>query len=275
MTADPGTRRLRPVRPLTVLAEPGQVTLVAGEDLRYALEAPGLEAWLPGLLAGLDGRRELAALLATLDPGLRPAAADLLERLAAERVLVDAPAAERHVPRVGRAAIEGDGPLAERLRRELGTRDGAGPAALRVLVQDRLDWEALARFDRARRAGGAAALWASTGPATRGLVSPLVLPETGPCLGCLVAAFERRSPVPGLYEKLRAHARAGGRIEPSPFPEAGLVVLAGLVLAKLEAAGTGSPDPALYRLHVLDPASLEVRAHPVPADPDCPECPGR
>ena len=42
-----------------------------------------------------------------------------------------------------------------------------------------------------------------------------------------VVLFERRSPLPGLYSRLRDHARAGGRIEPSEFPAAGIQVLNG------------------------------------------------
>ena len=61
------TSRPRLALPYTVVAGRDAVHLVAGEDHRYTLGGAGLETWLPGLLAGCDGRRSLEDLLAALD----------------------------------------------------------------------------------------------------------------------------------------------------------------------------------------------------------------
>src|SRR5262250_3103861 len=93
---DPRPRRPRPALPFTVLTDADTVRLVAGEDVRYTLTGPGVDGWLPALLAGCDGRRPLDDLLARVEESLRPAARDLIDRLYGERVLVDGPAAAAH-----------------------------------------------------------------------------------------------------------------------------------------------------------------------------------
>src|SRR5687768_8225425 len=107
--ADP--RRPRLALPFTVLASPGIVRLVAGEDFRYTLQADGLDRWLPGLLASLDGRRPLAEALRSVPDGDRDAAADIIDRLYGERVLVDGTAADAHPAAAHRLVAEGRGPL--------------------------------------------------------------------------------------------------------------------------------------------------------------------
>src|SRR6185369_901717 len=95
----------------TILAGPDRVRLVAGEDFRYTLTGPGLEAWLPAWLPVLDGRRTADEVLGLLPPERRGAAGDLLARLYGERVVLDGPASSAHV--AGRYTLhpEGTGPL--------------------------------------------------------------------------------------------------------------------------------------------------------------------
>jgi hypothetical protein len=59
---------------------------------------------------------------------------------------------------------------------------------------------------------------------------------------------------------------------PASFPDEGVVILQQLVLWKCSLLGQAEPAAALYRLHVLEVASLEVSARRVFADPECPVC---
>jgi bacteriocin biosynthesis cyclodehydratase domain-containing protein len=257
--------------PFTVLTGPDTVRLVAGEDFRYTLTAPGLEQWLPDLLSGVNGQRSVAELLGTLDPDHRAAAGQLLERLYGERVLIDAIARECHVPRRCVLAVEGEGPVADGLRARA-CSGPEGPDRLLVLCQDRLDYAALLEFNCRCRAGRELGLWTSTGPLQRGYVSPVIVPDAGPCLACLIGHFRRLSPAPELYDHLAEHARQGRPIAPAPFPVEGVVILQQLVLWKWSLLGQAEPPAALYRLHVLEAATLEVSGRRVFADPECPRC---
>src|SRR5262245_24500769 len=185
MSKDFPTRRPRLALPYTILSGPDTVRLVAGEDFRYTLSGPGVEHWLPGFLAGLRGSETLAQALARLDEPQRALALQLAARLYGERVLVDGPAQAAHVAGACRLAVEGAGPLRDELER---TASAAEPGAkpLPVLCQDRLDYDEALRFNRRCRGGSAPWLWASTGAMTRGYVSPLFLPDAGPCLACLL-----------------------------------------------------------------------------------------
>jgi bacteriocin biosynthesis cyclodehydratase domain-containing protein len=107
---------------------------------------------------------------------------------------------------------------------------------------------------------------------SRGYVSPLFLPDAGPCLACLLGHFERLSPAPEIYRELREHARAGRPVEPVPIPPEAVTVLAALVRWKASLAAQREPPAALYRLHVLEVETMEVSSHRVFVDPECPEC---
>lgn len=269
--ADAGRRRPRLALPFTVVTEPGTVHLMAGEDFRYTLRGPELERWLPGLLAGCDGRQTLADLVQRLAEAVRQPAYLLVARLYGERVLVDGTARDAHVARRYRVCVEGDGPLAEALRGRLGApEDAAGP--LPVLCQDRLDYEAALQFNARCRRGTQSWMWVSTGAMSRAYVSPAFLPGAGPCLACLVRHFQRLSPAPELYDALRSHARQGKAVVPVPFPAAGLGVVEQLVGWKVEQLALAAPPAALYRLHVLEAATMEVSTHRVFVDPECPAC---
>lgn len=259
--------RLRPALPFTVLSEPGTVRLVAGEDHRYTLNAPGLEMWLPGLLQRLDGRRTLQEALGPLDPVQRDAAAELVDRLLGERILVEGPTELAHPVRPSRAAFEGCGPLKD------GDSPGdAGAPAVRVLCQDRLDYDEALRFNRSCLSQSSPWMWATTGPLSRGYVSPAFLPGSGPCLGCLIRHFRRLSPAPEIYDGLIAHAQEQKPIVPVSFPAEGLDLMRAILRWKIAALGDPAPPAALYRLHVVETASMEVSTHRVFPDPACPDC---
>jgi bacteriocin biosynthesis cyclodehydratase domain-containing protein len=263
-------RRPRLALPFTVLTERDTVRLVAGEDFRYTLTGPALDRWLPAWLADLDGTAPLEQALERLPEAHRAAARQLVDRLYGERVLIDPAAADVHAPASWRLTPEGNADWAARW--QPGGEDGARP--LPVLCQDRLDYDEALRFNRRCLETGTPWLWASTGPMSRAYLSPLFLPDGGPCLSCLLYHFRRLSPAPEFYDALADHARAGRPVVPVPFPQPAAAVLRQLVLWK--AALAAEPATAsLYRLHVLEVASMEVTAHRVFVEPECPECGGR
>ncbi|MCO5168498.1 MAG: TOMM precursor leader peptide-binding protein [Planctomycetes bacterium] len=261
-----GRRRLRLALPFTVIAEPGVVRLIAGEDHRYTLRADGVERWLPPVLAALDGDGAVADAVARA-PGREAEADALLRRLLGERALVD-DAPRLVAPRRFALVVEGQGGLFDRVAAGAG---GEGEA-LAVLCQDRHDLAAALDFHARALAAGHHAIWATTGPLGRGWVSPLLLPGDGACLACLVLRFRGLSPAPELYDALVGHARRGGEVRPSPFPARGEAVLAELLLWKVELAAAPAPPPALYRLHVLDAGALAVSEHRVAREPGCEAC---
>lgn len=266
-------QRPRLALPFTILEAPDSVTLVAGEDYRYTFRASGLEAWLPGLLREMDGRRTSEELLGRCEPAAREVARDVLQRMYGERILVEGSAADAHPGQGFRVTLHGGGPLRESLEAACAelAADAEAPE-LALLCQDRLDHDEAWGFARRSRERSCATLWVTTGPMTRGFVSGLFLPDAGPCLACLLGQFQRISPTPELYELLAEHARGGGAIAAVPFAAAGLRVLEGLALWKLGLVADPTPAAALYRLHVLEAGSLEVTSHRVLVDPDCAVC---
>lgn len=261
-----GELRLRPSLPFTVLPGTDAVHLVAGEDVRYLLEAPELERWFPALFARLDGRRTTGEVLAALPEARRADALEIVGRLLAERVLAPADAPSAHVAEQRRIVVEGKGPLAEALRARAGSEPGG---VLRVLCQDELDYATLLAFNDACLRTEQPYAWLSTGPLARGYVSPIFLPGAGPCLACLVASFRRLSPAPELYDALALH---GESLVRAVFPGRAQDILVELALWKTELLGEPAPRPALYALHVLELASLEVSSHRVPIDVECVAC---
>ena len=228
--------RLVPALPFSVLPGRDGVRLVAGEDVRYALSAPGLETWFPALFAALDGR-PIEKALEAVDASRRDEGRKLLERLRGERVLVEASA---------RAAHPG--------------------GEVRVFRQDRLDYAAA--LDYNRKADGPW-IWASTGPLQRAYVSPVFLPDAGPCLECLLRHFRGLSPAAEIYDALLEHPEA---IRASNAPAAVEAMVGQIVAWKSTSFAEPEPPAAVYKLHVVEAASLEVSTHPVLPDPDCPAC---
>lgn len=257
---------------LTVLHTPGKVRLIGGEDLRYTLAAEGLGPWLAQWLRGLDGRQRLDEALAALPPEHRETALQFATRLYGERVLVEPGAAVTHEGQGGALRIDGDGALADLLRAQ---PQPESPPAASVLAQDRLDYSEALCFNRLCLSQGCRWFWATTGAASRAFVSACFLPDAGPCLECLVRHFLRLSPAPELYAELIDHAQQGLPIAATPFPQGGLEVVAGLLRWKSSLLAQSQPGAALYRLHVVETATLEVSAHRVYLDPECPACRGR
>lgn len=271
---DPARRRLRLALPYTILADPDTVHLVAGEDFRYTLEGPGIDVWLPELLRRCDGVAPLAEVLGGVPAPQRAAAQGLLDRLLGERVLSEGAAAQAHRPT--RPRIEVDGQAEWLGLAAADGADGADGAAdgapVSVLCQDRLDYAAALSWNRRCLAGAAPYLWVTCGPLSRGYVSPLFWPDAGPCLQCVVLHFQRLSPAPQIFARLHDHAARGGVIAPVPFPKEGAAMLRQIVRWKLGQLAESAPSAALYRLHVLEAATLEVSTHAVPRDPQCPAC---
>ena len=261
------SRRPRFALPFSILHQPDKVRLVAGEDFRYTFTAPGLDTWLPAFLARLDGSLPVESLLAGVEEGRRADALAVLERLFGERAVVDGPASAAHVARASRLVVVGISSLCD----ALATDDSQGESPLVVLCQDRLDYAEALDCNRRCRREGSRWLWVSTGAMQRGYVGPLFLPDAGPCFGCLLRSFQRLSPAPELYDAL---IRQQGALQPVPFPPESTAMLAQVVRWKAARSAEPVAPPALYRLHVLECATLEVSTHRVFVDAQCPECHG-
>ncbi len=289
--------------PFTVIADGELLHLIAGEEVRYSIRAGSNVSGLAAVLRRCDGRESLDTLLLELSEADRSAMRQLIERLYGERILIDGPVEQLSVANRNRLAVEGRGELSDRLLkceshtvRDFGERGGVSPpvgadisishltggltpprspesgTVLSLLCQDTLDPRAVLEFNRrCLRAGTGPWMWVTTGPASRGFVSPVFLPNTGPCLECLVRHFQRLSPVPQLYEALARHGQQDGAFAAVPFPAEGLTILEQIVRWKLGQL-SGTPHPAVFQLHVLELDSLEVSTHRVFLDPTCPEC---
>lgn len=141
-----------------------------------------------------------------------------------------------------------------------------------ILSQDSLDPHGALEFNRRCLRGRGPWLWVTTGPADRGYVSPVFLPDAGPCLACLLGHFQRLSPAPHLYDALVRHAQQGGPFAAAAFPPEGLTILEQLVRWKLEQLNRSPTPAAVFQLHVLELETMEVSVHRVFLDPTCPEC---
>ena len=238
-------RRPRLAPGFTVMADADAVWLVAGEDVRYRLGVDD-PAWLVDMLARCDGTATLDELAAHAD------ARATIERLYAERVLVDGTPAQAHAAVAGYRVV-GRGALADAL---------AGTGEVVLFVQDALDHAALLAYNREALAARQRWMWITTGPGARAYVGPLFVPDAGPCAQCLLVHFKRLSPVPALYDVVLAHR---GAIAPSPFPEAAIATVAAFVRWKLAST-------ALYALHVIETSDLTVSAHAPLADVECEAC---
>jgi bacteriocin biosynthesis cyclodehydratase domain-containing protein len=277
---NPLERRLQLALPFTVVTEPDTVRLIAGEDFRYTLSAPRLERWLPDLLRCLDGKLTLAACLDRCAEANRPGFQALIDRLCGERIVIEAPATKAHAAARYHAVVEGSGPLVTLLKQRL---PSTGEYPVGLLCQDSLDYHEALRFNRrcldlTVPSNGDPGqhpvpwLWVTTGPISRGYVSPVFLPDAGPCLECLLRHFERLSPAPEIYRSLQEHAASGGEIRTGSMPTEALSMLVELAAWKLAQLAESEAPAALYRLHVLEVSSMEVTSHRVFRDPGCPAC---
>lgn len=255
--------------PFTLAPHGEFLHLIWGEDIRYSVRAGEHTDDLATLLRVCDGGLDLEMLLAQFSAERRDRLRELCARLYGERVLVDGPPeAVPHPARKYFAAAEGTGPLVPRLTRPI---PSATPLA--ILCQDTLDYAAAMDFNRRRvRTADTPWMWVSTGPVGRGFVSPIFLPGVPPCLACLLSHFQRLSPAPDLYDVLLRHGVARGEFRPAPFLNEGLDILAAIAHWKVLELSSGTPNVAVYRLHVLELESLETSSHRVFFDPTCPEC---
>ncbi len=298
----PRTAYPRLALPFTVIPDGESLHLIAGEDVRYSIRAKSLVPGLAEVLRRCDGRDSLDTLLLELPEADRDAARQIVERLYGERILIDGPVEQLSVANQYQPAVEGHGELADRLRKvasqltrsvsegerftdlEIGNVGDRPPSLtlrvseatpnprLSIFCQDNLNPTAVLEFNRrCLRAGTGPWMWATTGPASRGFVSPIFLPNAGPCLECLVRHFQRLSPVPQLYEALARHGQQDGAFVAVPFPAEGLTILEQIVRWKLGQL-SGTPHPAVFQLHVLELDSMDVSTHRVFLDPTCPEC---
>jgi bacteriocin biosynthesis cyclodehydratase domain-containing protein len=247
----------------TIVPRGDAVWLISGEDVRFTLRGDAAASWLPELLRACDGTLTLDAVVACAPAAHQAEARELLTGLAGERVIVDGGAALAHRPAPPAWQVEGTGRLAEALRPR------APGGALRVIAQDTLDFPAALAANARQLAGTTRWLWASIGPQARAFVGPLFLPDAGPCLECLLDHFRLRSPVPELYDLLAAHP---GPFAPAAFDDEPLAIVADLVAAKLALVARDPAPAALYALHVVEAATLEVSSHRVLINPECPAC---
>jgi bacteriocin biosynthesis cyclodehydratase domain-containing protein len=253
---------------MTIVAEDDRVHLICGEDVRYSIVAEGLATPLAELLRRCDGHTPLDSLLQGLGDDDLTRVRDMISRLCGERMLVEGPVEAVRAAAGYRPAVAGTGPLADRLR--VSAED---LPSIAVLCQDTLDYRAALDFNRrCLRSGTGPWLWVSTGPASRGYVSPAFLPDAGACLACLLRQFQRLSPVPQLYDALTLHAERGGSFAPAAFPQGGLAILEAVVRWKIERLGHAPPTEAVFQLHVLELDTMEVSVHRLFRDPTCPEC---
>lgn len=262
--------------PFTVITAEGRLHLIHGEDVRYSLTAGAWAEHAAVLLRQCDGSQPVDTLLAAAPAEFRGLLERLVEQLWSERVLAPGPAEAAHVAGDWALEVTGGGLLFQSLAQQVSdqrTKHGAQQPSAVVFCQDTLDYHALLEFNRQRLEARAGPwLWATTGPAARGFVSPVCLSHAGPCLACLWRQFERLSPAAELYSALREHGRAGGAFAAADFPVDGLAVLTSLVRWKVRESRLPRPALSVFQLHVLELESMEVSVHRVLADPACPEC---
>ncbi len=257
------TQHLKPVVPITLVTEGDVLWAVAGEALRFRLEAPGITGWGAALLARIDGRPTMA-LLAEVPESARADAADLLDLLVGERLLYDAGAPPVAVSR-RLGTVEGEGPLADALR----VYASGDEADVLVLAQSDPNPSTVREFGARCLEQSRPHAFVTIGPAARALIAPLVVPPGRPCLQCLLIASRRLSPTPALHDLLERH---DGPFTPVTWSPAAIGMLAGLVAEKLTAEEHAPASARMFALHVVEAGSLEVNAFELLPDPACPAC---
>ena len=283
-----GVRLSRPTLalPFTVVADGETVHLIAGEDLRYSIRAGEMTARFAELLRHCDGIQTFDILLNKFAETERDAASKLIERLSGERILVDGPVEMFHRAELYHAVPEGCGPLYDRqvvstIKSPMSAASATQADLLSsnerqpifVLYQNSLDYHTAREFNRRHLgAGDSPWMWVTTGPASRGYVSPVFLPDAGPCLTCLLRHFQRLSPVPKLYDALVDHGEKGNEFPPMPFSDEALAILEQIAAWKIRQMSVTPPPSAIFQLHVLELDNMEVSVHRVFVDPTCPDC---
>lgn len=259
--------------PFTIISKQNTVKLVAGEDYRYTLTGVNLDSWLPSLLAKIDGNNSTKEILENLDETLKQQALAILERLYGERVLIENFLLKTNPKEDYKLKIFGSGKVFELLQNVAEKESSeSSQKIIKILCQDRLDYQQILTFNQQRLAENSLFLWVSYGAMTRGFVSPIFFPNTGACLACLITQFKRLSPAPEIYQDLIEHTQDLKNINAVNFSDYGVKMLEQLVLWKLSLLQQAELPASIYRLHVLETSSLEISSHQVFIAPDCPEC---
>lgn len=259
--------------PFTIISKQNAVKLVAGEDYRYTLTGLNLDSWLPSLLAKIDGNNPTKEILENLDETLKQQALAILERLYGERVLIENFLLKTNPKEDYKLKIFGSGKVFELLQNVAEKESNkSSQKVIKILCQDRLDYQQILTFNQQRLAENSLFLWVSYGAMTRGFVSPIFFPNIGACLACLITQFKRLSPAPEIYQDLIEHTQDLKNINAVNFPDYGVKMLEQLVLWKLSLLQQAELPASIYRLHVLEISSLEISSHQVFIAPDCPEC---
>ncbi|MEK7485022.1 MAG: hypothetical protein AABZ60_11905, partial [Planctomycetota bacterium] len=215
--------------PYTILAQKNRVRLIAGEDFRYTFEGASLEEWLPSLLNQLDGSKTLDDLFQTLSEPLRPGAIKLMQQLYGERIVVDAPVSQNHVPEDLPLEVSGQGTLREWLSEQnISKIESSQKQKLSLLCQDNLDYQTALEFNRHSMKSKSRWFWVSYGAMTRAYVSPLFLSNAGPCLECLIRQFKQISPLPEIYEELMQQPPVAIKSVEKNVPEEAVQILKGI-----------------------------------------------
>lgn len=254
--------------PFTILTEQNKVRLVAGEDFRYTFTAPNLETWLPQLLNRFNGNTQVKTLLTEFqfNEAQEKEVLNLITRFYGERILIDGlgqnPASQKQYG----LKLYGKGAIFEKLK------ENSLDDAILVLCQEDLNYYELLEFNKQALTTSQPWLWVSYGAMSRGFISPIFLPQAGPCLACLLEQFQRLSPMPELYQALISYGKENRVFPAVPFPEEGLDILKALVLWKISLFNQNSSQTPIYRLHVLESESLEVSSHRVFTNPECNYC---
>lgn len=259
--------------PFTIISKQNTVKLVAGEDYRYTLTGANLDSWLPSLLAKIDSNNSTKEILENLDETLKQQALAILERLYGERVLIENFLLKTNPKEDYKLKIFGSGKVFELLQNVAEKESSkSSQKIVKILCQDRLDYQQILNFNQQRLAENSLFLWVSYGAMTRGFVSPIFFPNIGACLACLITQFKRLSPAPEIYQDLIEHTQDLKNINAVSFPDYGVKMLEQLVLWKLSLLQQAELPASIYRLHVLEISSLEISSHQVFIAPDCPEC---
>jgi bacteriocin biosynthesis cyclodehydratase domain-containing protein len=254
--------------PFTILTEKNKVRLIAGEDFRYTFTAPNLETWLPQLLNNIDGNTSVKTLLEKLSFNDTQPVLDLINRLYGERILIDGLGQKALVSKPFSLKFFGKGAIFENLK-ETHQTTTENSDYISILCQEDLNYYELLEFNKQALKGTQPWLWVSYGAISRGFVSPIFLPQSGPCLACLLSQFQRLSPMP---EELINYGKENKEFKAASFPEAGLDILKALALWKLSLFSQSTEQIPIYRLHVLETQSLEVSSHRVFTNPECNYC---
>lgn len=254
--------------PFTILTEQNKVRLIAGEDFRYTFTAPNLETWLPQLLNKFNGTTQVKTLLEEFQFNETQQILNLIDRFYGERILVDGLAQNPVNQKQYGLKLYGKGLIFDKLKEN----NLDSPNHILVLCQEDLNYYELLEFNKQALTGSQPWLWVSYGAMSRGFISPVFLPQSGPCLACLLEQFQRLSPIPELYQELISYGKENKAFKAAPFPEEGLDILKSLLLWKISLFNQNPSQTPIYRLHVLEATALEVSSHRVFTNPECNYC---